>query len=130
MSAAKIGKEAITVLFLFFAFIAGCVSSGPDGVSPDVFEKMSGGDTYIIDVRTPEEYLQGHIEGADNMDYYSPDFREKISKLDIDKAYLLYCRTGHGSGESLKIMNEMGFRNVTHLSGGINEWISQGKKIV
>ena len=49
----------------------------------------------ILDVRTPEEFKSGYIEGAINIDYYGPGFPVEIGKLDRTKTYLVYCRTGN-----------------------------------
>lgn len=76
----------------------------------------------LVDVRSPEEYQDGHIEGARNINFLSPDFKEKISLLDKNKTYVLYCRSGHRSGLALKIFMDNGFKNVYHIKGGIINW--------
>jgi len=80
----------------------------------------------IIDVRTPEEYRTEHIKGAINIDYYSEAFKTKIANLDKTKTYLIYCRTGHRSGITLKMMQELGFRRVYNMIGGIIQWKEEG----
>ena len=76
----------------------------------------------IIDVRTPEEYADGHIEKAINMDYYSETFADELDQLDKGKTYLIYSRTDHRSGEALDMMAELGFREVYNMLGGIVQW--------
>jgi len=76
----------------------------------------------IIDVRTPQEYSQGHLENAINLDYSSVGFKEGLMKLDKNKTYLIYCGTGRRSGLALDIMGELDFARVYNLSGGINSW--------
>ena len=76
----------------------------------------------VIDVRTPEEYAGGYIRGAINIDYRAADFRDKIVKLDKDKQYIVYCRTGVRSSEARDIMEEIGFKHVINMTGGITEW--------
>src|SRR5690606_25293763 len=66
----------------------------------------------LLDVRTPEEYEEGHLAGAKNIDYNAPNFAEQIQQLDRNQKYLLYCAVGGRSGKSLKIMEEMGFKEV------------------
>ena len=83
----------------------------------------------ILDVRTPQEYFQGHIPGAKNIDFYSSNFKEELNKLDKNKTYMIYCRSGHRSGETLKIMKELGFKNIINLEYGFNSWIAKGYKI-
>jgi rhodanese-related sulfurtransferase len=83
-------------------------------------------DFIIIDVRTVDEFNSGHLADAVNIDYYSPDFKTNISKLDRNKDYLIYCRTGIRGTASTRIMLDLGFTRVHNLSGGIVEWISAG----
>ena len=80
----------------------------------------------ILDVRTNDEFKSGHINGAINIDYYSPDFKDKIIQLDRNKEYLVYCRTGIRAAASVQIMLDSGFTKVQNLSGGIVQWINAG----
>ena len=79
-------------------------------------------DFVILDVRTPEEFADGHIENAINLDYYSETFRDDLNKLDKNKKYLIYCRSGNRSGKALNIMEELNFREVYNMVGGIIAW--------
>jgi len=76
----------------------------------------------IIDVRTPQEFAQGHIEGAININLYDSNFEQQISQLDKNKTYLLYCRSGHRSGIAKQIFARAGFEKVYDLQGGIISW--------
>jgi len=76
----------------------------------------------IIDVRTPEEFTEEHIENAINLDYRSETFHDELNTLDRDKAYLIYCATGIRSGSTLDMMAELDFSEVYNMSGGINQW--------
>jgi len=80
----------------------------------------------ILDIRTPEEFNSGHIKGAINIDYYAPDFVEQLKSLDKNKTYLIYCRTGHRSGNAKSIFKQLGFREVENMVGGINRWKEEG----
>ena len=83
-------------------------------------------DFVIIDVRTPEEFAHEHIENTINIDYYSEIFRGELNKLDKNKTYLIYCRSGNRSGKALDIMAELNFREVYNMLGGIIEWKAEG----
>ncbi len=83
-------------------------------------------DFVIIDVRTPEEFADGHIEDAINLDFYSETFRDEVDNLDKNKTYLIYCRSGNRSGSALNIMAELNFREVYNILGGINQWKAEG----
>lgn len=76
----------------------------------------------IIDVRTPEEYAEGHLTGSQMIDYYDADFADQLQQLDKDKTYLIYCRSGGRSGRTLKLMEQMGFSSVYNMSGGFSRW--------
>jgi rhodanese-related sulfurtransferase len=79
----------------------------------------------IIDVRTPEEFSEGHIDGAINVDFRSENFRSQIDELNRNNKYLIYCRTGNRSRGALEIMVEMDFKEVYHLSAGIVKWVDE-----
>jgi rhodanese-related sulfurtransferase len=84
------------------------------------------GDVEVIDVRTPEEYADGHIEGATLIDFYEPDFAERIDELDRDADYVVYCRSGNRSGQATVMMADRGFTAVTDVDGGIVAWEAAG----
>lgn len=83
-------------------------------------------DFVIIDVRTPQEFADGHIENVINIDFYSETFRDELNILDKDKTYLIYCRSGNRSGRTMPIMAELNFREVYNMLGGINQWKTEG----
>jgi rhodanese-related sulfurtransferase len=87
-------------------------------------------DFAIIDVRTPEEYANGYIGTAVNSDYYSATFTDELNRLDKDKTYLIYCRSGRRSASALDIMRELGFGEVYNMLGGILQWEAEGLPIV
>jgi len=83
-------------------------------------------DFVILDVRTAEEYSQGHLKDSAVIDYTSETFEEEVGQLDKTKTYLVYCRTGRRSDEAAEKMEEAGFVNIYHLDGGITEWEESG----
>lgn len=102
----------------------GLFGSGKEelNLSPEQFQsRMKEENSVLVDVRTPEEFQEGHIKGAVNIDYYD-DFQIKISKLDKTKSYLLYCRSGSRSYSAVKLMKNIGFNSVSHLEDGILVW--------
>ncbi len=92
-----------------------------------VEELKSKEDVVILDVRTPEEFRQGHLAGAVNIDYNSPNFEEELSSLNMKNSYAIYCRSGNRSAEALSVMAEKGFIWVIDLVGGI-EALAQSKE--
>jgi len=90
-----------------------------DRLTKDLFlQRLKEKGAIVIDVRTPAEYEIGHIEGAVNIDIYSDDFMERISKLDKDKPYSIYCHSGVRSSEALRIMRNEKFADIADLLGG------------
>ena len=74
----------------------------------------------IIDVRTPEEYAEGHLEGAINVNLQSGSFEQEIAEQTLDGTYIVYCRTGNRSAQAVAIMTELGFGDVTD-AGGVSD---------
>lgn len=87
-------------------------------------------DLVILDVRTPEEFAEGHLEGAIMIDFYEPDFADRLAELDPNVPYLLYCRSGNRSGQTTTIMEGLGFTNVADIDGGIGAWAQAGLETV
>jgi rhodanese-related sulfurtransferase len=98
----------------------------PEGAYILIKENKDNPNFAILDVRTPEEFLGEYIENAVNLDYYSDTFRNDLDKLDKNKTYLIYCRSGRRSENALNIMKELDFREVYNMLGGIIKWKSEG----
>jgi len=86
-------------------------------------------DIQLVDLRTPSEYKNGHIEHSQNIDYTSPTFEDDISKLDKSKPVIVYCKTGGRSSRCSKKLMEAGFEKVYDLDGGIAKWKFSGNEI-
>jgi len=84
----------------------------------------------VIDIRTPQEYSQGHIEGAVNINYYDKTFLEQVAKLDKEKPIYIYCRSGSRTSSAAKKLKKIGFSEVNDLEGGIISWSRNQYKIV
>ena len=87
----------------------------------------------VLDVRTPEEYAIGHIEGALNINIAEADFSKRISKLDRDKTYIIHCSANVKNGrsaKSLEIMSSFGFDKLLNMEGGIIAWEQSGYPLV
>jgi len=76
----------------------------------------------VLDIRTPKEYAEGHIPDAINIDYKADSFQSELEKLDRDTTYLMHCRSGRRSANSLEIFEKLGFRHVIHMDDGILGW--------
>jgi len=84
----------------------------------------------ILDIRTAEEYQSGHIPGAICIDYYSPEFEYDLDCLDRSASYLIYCRSGARTSDSLALFEELGFVEVHHMIYGIVQWQMEGMPLI
>jgi rhodanese-related sulfurtransferase len=83
----------------------------------------SDSNAVILDVRTDEEFEEGIIEGAIQMDILNPgEFMQKAQELDPSKSYYVYCRAGGRSAQACAVLNSLGFNETYNLVGGISEW--------
>ena len=137
-------KGIFIVLIVGLALAVGCANSpsttAPAGTTAvtavqnidtqkafDLIQKNRDNPEFVIlDVRTPDEFRGGHIPKAINIDVNSADFRSEIGKLDRNKAYLVYCRSGVRSAQASEIMSELGFKNIFNLLQGYNQWVAGG----
>lgn len=113
----------ITTGIVMFNFLS--KSGGNENMS-DWKQKLEEEPGVIIDVRSQNEFDQGHLASADlQYDFNSGEFEEKVDDLDKDKTYYLYCRTGNRSGKAAQIMKDRGFENV-HNIGGFEDLANSG----
>jgi phage shock protein E len=116
---------ALATLAVAAVVLAACGTAGADVADPDAApgvvtvgadeaaELLSDrSDLVVVDVRTPEEFAEGHLAGAELLDIYDPAFRDGVDGLDRDAAYLVYCRSGNRSGQAVALMEELGFTEV------------------
>lgn len=95
------------------------------------FDQLRGKtNTVVLDVRTASEYAEGHLQGAVLLDYRSPDFAEKVARLDKSKQYLVHCAAGARSARACTKMESLGFTNLVNLEGGYGAWKDAGKPTV
>jgi phage shock protein E len=124
-------KKLITLIGSIL-LLAGC-SSSSSAIDLSVTEfssKVAEVGVITLDVRTPGEYAEGHLEGAQLIDFQSGNFESEISSLDKDATYAVYCRSGNRSGQAVKVMHDAGFHNVYNLNGGVIDWANAGLPLV
>ncbi len=84
----------------------------------------------VLDVRTAEEFKDGHIKGALNIDIRQPDAFVKIDKLNRNARYVVHCRTNHRSQVAVDHMMQSGFKNIIQIMDGFNGWSQNGLPVV
>jgi rhodanese-related sulfurtransferase len=125
--------KKVIALIASVLLLAGCSSSASGVTNMNVSEfskKITEAGVITVDVRTPGEFMTGHIQGAQNIDFESGNFENEISTLDKNGTYAVYCRSGNRSGQAVAIMHNAGFHNVYNLNGGIIDWTKSGMMLV
>jgi rhodanese-related sulfurtransferase len=92
-------------------------------------QKRKEKDAVVLDVRTPQEYREGHVPGAVNLDIHDPKFADKVGQLDKSKTYLVHCAKGYRSAQATAKMSNMGFDNLFDFHGGFTAWENDHKPI-
>jgi len=125
-------NKLFTVVSVVFMLVSSCsIGQNKNEIQIDAFQNKIATENYtLVDVRTAEEYANGHLEGALNIDYFSATFSEDIGKLGFETPVLVYCRSGNRSGKSMKIMYDMGFKEVKNLIGGYKGWMSENNSVI
>ena len=111
--------------------ISGCKADGQETLNSKEFKaKLATSGIQLVDVRTPQEYDLGYIEGAEKVDFYNPEFVKNISKLDKEKPVAIYCKSGGRTKDAMKIMAKEGFKAIYALSGGLLAWEHDGNTLI
>ena len=123
-------------LFFLWTFISCSIicfgqASGYKEVTAVSFKNLLSQEKGILlDVRTPGEYSQGHLAGAQNLNFYDPDFALKLKKLAAGKVAFIYCASGGRSAKAATILKDYSQAPVYNLIGGIAAWQKAGYPVV
>ena len=125
-------NKLFTIISGVFILMSSCdIGQNQNDISIKELKNKIASDNYILlDVRTSEEYNNGHLKGSINIDYFSDNFSEEISSLGLESPILVYCRSGNRSGKAMNIMYDLGFKEVKNLIGGYKSWISGENLII
>ena len=124
-------KKIITLSFILLSVLfTSCTNSqtSKTNLSPIEFSnKISESpEAFILDVRTPQEFSEGHIENAKNVDWNGNQFELQIAKFDKTKPLFVYCLGGGRSASAASKLRSNGFKEVYELDGGMMNWRSAG----
>lgn len=111
-------RSLFILAICFVAVLVGCSQKVVENMPMVDFEQTMLKDAILIDVRTPEEYAEGHLEDALNINWYDADFAEKFDGMDKQKTVYVYCKSGRRSLEAQEKLKSVGFKNVINLEGG------------
>ncbi len=104
---------------------AGTVDLVTPAAAADVITDAPGG-LVVLDIRTPDEFNAGALPNAINIDFYAPDFGDRLAALDKDVPYVMYCNSGNRSAAAAGQMEDLGFAQVYEIDGGIQAWARAG----
>jgi len=119
-------KKITFIAIIFSLFTGFAMANTSDEVSQQNLQKIMTSapknTVVLLDVRTPEEYAEGHVPGAINIDYRQ--IKNNLDKLlpHKDDTVIVYCRSGHRAGIAKEILAKNGFTKLRHLSGDMNGW--------
>ncbi len=111
---------------------AGEKASATKDVTPDEAAALMKGKpgVLVIDVRTPDEFAEGHIPGAKNVDFLGDDFEKHLAALPVDRPLLVHCAAGNRSSKAVvKIAALQKSAQIFHLKSGFNGWKAAGKPV-
>lgn len=122
-----------TKFFISLFILMGSLALGQSALKVNSIEFKASYFKYrgvLLDVRTPSEYAEGHIENAKNIDFSSASFESEIDKLDKEQTVFLYCAIGVRSTKAANLLRKKGFKHVFDLDGGYPDLIKVGMKNV
>jgi rhodanese-related sulfurtransferase len=82
-------------------------------------------DVILIDVRTPEEFSEGHIESAVNINWYDENFANQFAEIDKSETIYIYCKKGGRSAKAASVLDSLGYKNIVDLKGGFDAYSSK-----
>ena len=96
-------------------------------IEPAEFDKgRRKSSAVLLDVRMPQEFEQGHIEGAVNLNFFDPNFKNQLLELDKDKKYYVYCKNDSRSERAAEFLLQNDYPEVYVLKGGYMAWKEAG----
>lgn len=105
----------VSALIVSVPLLGACGGSSSSGTTEPAGQIELSPAARLIDVRTPTEFSEGHVQGAVNIDVSAADFEAQIATLDKETPYNVYCRSGNRSAAAVEIMRNAGFTNVVDL---------------
>ncbi|BCO20235.1 rhodanese-like domain-containing protein [Alteromonas sp. McT4-15] len=120
---------ASVALFVSLQCTAKASSQASVAASPYLIERVANNDWLLIDVRSPQEFAEGHIPGAINMPHENINDYVNDLKDHKDKPIIIYCRSGRRAKLAMKVLEELDFSEVMHLEGDMLGWSAAGMSV-
>ena len=124
-------KKLFAALAASAFFLTGCGTEANSNFGAQDFQaKTQEAGVVTLDVRTPGEFVSGHLVNALNIDVEGSQFDAEIGKLDKEATYAVHCRSGRRSQVAIDRMKNAGFTNLVNLNAGVQEWAAAGLPLV
>lgn len=121
---AFMNRILLSLLFLGIFSSKLCTAQEIKEVSnQELLELMENNEVQVVDVRTSREVLSGKIDGANNINFFDEDFKEKVGELDICKPVAVYCLKGKRSAQAAQVLTSIGFMEIYNLTNGYGGWV-------
>lgn len=115
-------KKYFLILGLILIGLTSCTNVKTESINNVSHINFENSQQVLLDVRTLEEYEEGHLPNAINIDFKSDDFEEIIDSLDKSKTYYVYCKTGKRSQQAVKKLKKAGINNLVNLKEGYSAY--------
>ena len=125
-------KKVIAATITLAVILTGCAqeSNSADLNVAEFSAKSQEAGVISLDVRTAQEFAEGHLKNAININVESGNFENEIANLDKTATYAVYCRSGRRSAVAVDLMQKAGFTNLFNLDGGVIDWSASGYPLV
>lgn len=110
-------KYFLIISFILIGFIS-CTPGTTDSINNVSHINFENSEQILLDVRTADEFEEGHLPNAINIDFKSDNFEEIIDTLDKSKTYYVYCKSGNRSTQAVKKLNKAGIESLVNLKDG------------
>lgn len=119
--------KLLSFLTLFISTSIACEAQRTEGVKVITPQEAkiamaAEEDLNLVDIRTPEEFVQGSIDGSKNINFFDGDFEAQMLQFDKEKPLYIYCRSGARSAKASKQLKELGFQEIYDIKGGFLNW--------
>jgi rhodanese-related sulfurtransferase len=118
-----------TALWVLSLLSFSAYSANISNISQQELLAADSSNLVIVDVRTPEEFQQGHVPNAINVPLSEIIDNSAILLSSKDKSIVLYCRSGYRAGKAAEALQKDGYQNLSHLEGDMQGWLKQGLAI-
>ncbi|MBT8203741.1 MAG: rhodanese-like domain-containing protein [Eudoraea sp.] len=108
-------------LLVFVSLLFSCTEAAEKPITELTSEDIEN--AVLIDVRTPEEFAEGHLEGAINYNWYDEGFAQQFEAIGKNKKIYVYCKVGGRSASAAKFLDSLGYSRIIDLTGGYDAWL-------